>query len=162
MPPPHPFKKRKKEIAMTSIKKTHVFLVLFSVSVAFLPAPASAQGLNNNAWSPAPSNRAAVAALIRQVENDDRTAATAVIGSGGGNVTQLICGSSSGEGPTSATAQANSSCIILNNSTGTLGIDQDSEGSQDASADSAIDLIAAEPDETAGGVEEVLATLEGE
>ncbi len=93
-----------------------------------------AQGMNNNAWSPNPSNRASIAALIRQVEQGEASGSIGSAASANG-VTQLICGTSSGDGGlTSATSQANSSCIIMNNSSGDLNVNQDSIGDQSADA----------------------------
>ena len=145
-----------------NIKGTLIITAL--VSSIFVRAPTWAQGLNNNAWSPQPSNRAAIASLIRQVEQDDTSSSSGALGFVGSNVTQLICGSNSGEGTggSSANAQANSSCIILNNSDGALNINQDSDGEQSADANStAITTIDETINET-NGTDEVLATLAGE
>jgi hypothetical protein len=104
------------------------------ISIIFTAVPANAQGLNNSAWSPQQTSRASIAALIRQEEKGEKSG-LAAFGTGNSNVTQLICGSNSGEGKsTSANAQANSSCIIMNNSNGVVEIDQASDGDQTATA----------------------------
>lgn len=144
-------------------KKTGALLASALIAATFIATPAKAQGLNNKAWSPETANRASIAALIRQAENGDG-GGSAIIGTGSSNVTQLICGSNSGEGAgASSNAQANSSCIILNNSDGALNIDQDSDGDQNADTSS---VATTQIDETinnngAGGAEDVLAVLAG-
>lgn len=145
------------------IKRTNALIIAAALSGFFVSAPVQAQaGFNNSGWSPQASNRASIAALIRQVEEDDSTSSGAY--AVGSTVTQLICGSSSGEGgQTSANAQANSSCIILNNSEGSvLSIDQLSDGDQDANAQST-EMVTV--DETinydAGDADDVLDVLAG-
>lgn len=139
--------------------------ILIPAAAILLSAiPAQAQGLNNSAWAPKNgANRASVAALIRQVEEGDEgsSGGYAAIGMGGG-VTQLICGSNSGEGAgASSNAQANSSCIILNNSKGDLNIDQASEGDQTADTSNTVTTSVDETINAAGGAEEVLDALSG-
>ena len=141
-----------------------ILIAAFALSGIFSDA-AKAQGLNNNAWSPQPSNRASIAALIRQVENGSsaQTGSASAIGYVGSNVTQLICGSNSGEGKeASANAQANSSCIILNNSDGTLNIDQASDGEQAADTENLSTTNVDETINNLGNADDVLATLTGE
>lgn len=139
-------------------------IVATAITTAFVNAPASAQGLNNNAWAPQDSNRAAIASLIRQVERDDKASSNfGALGYAGSSVTQLICGSNSGEGTgASASAQANSSCIILNNSDGALNIDQDSDGEQTADANSTETNNIDEAINGSNNLDDVLATLAGE
>ncbi len=91
-----------------------------------LSGTASAQQFNQS-WQFKAQNRASIAALIKQVEQEDEA--------GEGTVTQvpvgydnLICGG--GDGQSAATG--NSTCIILNNSTGAIEIGQDANGSQTA------------------------------
>lgn len=134
-----------------------------AISTMLTSAPAEAQGMNNNAWAPQDSNRAAIAALIRQAEQDDGSSSSGALGYAGSSVTQLICGSNSGEGTgASANAQANSSCIILNNSDGALNINQDSLGDQDADADSISTTTVDETINGADSVDDVLTTLAGD
>lgn len=150
---------------MTRLYNVSPLIMAAAVTVAFVSAPAWAQGLNNNAWTPQASNRAAVAALIRQVEQDDGASSNSgALGYAGSSVTQLICGSNSGEGTggSSANAQANSSCIILNNSDGALNINQDSEGEQSADANSTETTNIDETINGANNVDDVLATLAGD
>lgn len=146
---------------MNSItRKASALLMAAAVTTVFMAAPAGAQGLNNNAWEPQPSNRASIAALMRQVEDGEQASSGfAALGTGGG-VTQLICGSNSGDGAgASSNAQANSSCIILNNSDGTLNIDQNSDGEQNANTTSTATTTV---DETInGGADAVLDVLAG-
>lgn len=145
------------------IQKTRPYLFATVASFLFAITTAHAQGMNNNAWSPQASNRAAIASLIRQVEQEDSNTNSGALGFAGSSVTQLICGSNSGEGTgASANAQANSSCIILNNSDGALNINQDSEGEQTADAYSTDTITIDETINEAGGADDVLATLAGE
>jgi hypothetical protein len=80
-------------------------------------------------WSFTPQNRAAIAIAIKNIEDP---------GSGGSGAGTIVCGGTggaSGQGATgsAASATANSSCIILNNSDGAIvNSDQDSDGDQDA------------------------------
>lgn len=97
------------------------------LTLTFLSSlPAAANGLNNNPWGFSPQNRASIAALIKQVEEKPVTQS----GYGYGSVTTMICG-----GDSSSAAKGNASCILLNNSTGTIEIGQDSEGDQTATSD---------------------------
>ncbi len=96
------------------------------LSTLFLSTPADAQ-MMEKPYSFNPQNRASIAALIRSVEEDgsSSSSAQAVTGSTG---TTLVCGGSAD----SAGATGNSSCIILNNSTGEITTSQLSEGDQSA------------------------------
>ena len=127
------------------------FLMVFII----MSGPVNAQGMNNNAWSPQVQNRASIAALIRDVEENGRGSSSG-IASGGGNVTQLVCG---GEGD--ATAKGNSSCIILNNADASIDLGQDSTGDQTATNE---DITNVDETINTGGSEadEVLAVLNGE
>lgn len=146
------------------IQKTRPYLFAAVAAFLFAISTAHAQGLNNNAWAPQASNRAAIAALMRQVEQDGSASNSGALGYAGSSVTQLICGSNSGEGTggSSANAQANSSCIILNNSDGALNINQDSEGEQSADANSTETVNVDETINNTGNADDVLAALEGE
>lgn len=83
----------------------------------------------NQSWQFTGQNRASIAALIRDVEKN---------GSGNGVIsaapaegyTNLVCGK---DGQTSAAG--NTTCIILNNSDGTIDVGQDSDGDQTATTD---------------------------
>lgn len=86
---------------------------------------ASAQQFNQS-WQFKTQNRASIAALIKQVEQEDE-ASTAVTQAPASYDT-LLCGG--GDGQSAATG--NSTCIILNNSTGAIEIGQDANGSQTA------------------------------
>lgn len=88
-----------------------------------MASPCLAQ-MANNPWGFTPQNRASVAALIRQVENENR-----VIGLQQGSPSNLVCGS---DGKSSASG--NTTCVILNNSTGQIEIGQESEGDQTATS----------------------------
>jgi hypothetical protein len=80
-------------------------------------------------WNFTPQNRAAIAIAIKNIEDP---------ASGGSGAGTIVCGGTggaSGQGATgsAASATANSSCIIINNSDGAIvDSDQDSEGDQDA------------------------------
>lgn len=146
------------------IQKVNPYGFAVVASFIFAISTAHAQGQNNNAWAPQTSNRAAIASLIRQVEQEGSNANSGALGYAGSSVTQLICGSNSGEGTegSSANAQANSSCIILNNSDGALNINQDSDGEQSADANSTDTVNVDETINEANDADDVLATLAGE
>lgn len=72
-------------------------------------------------WGFAPQNRASIAGMIRQVESEKKAGAVAT---DAGGTTILTCGK--GE----ASSEANSACIIMNNSDGILNVGQDSKGNQ--------------------------------
>ncbi len=147
---------------MNYFEKTRILGVFTLMSTFFMAAPmAQAQGLNNNSWSPQATSRASIAALIYQVEKEGSSGNSATAFAGSGSVTQLICGdSTNGDSPTSSNAQANSSCIILNNSDGAnIDIGQDSVGDQDSNAESTSTVNV---EETINGADDVLATLNGD
>ncbi len=79
----------------------------------------------NQAWGFTTQNRASIAALMQQVEKSEGTGNAVV---SGGGYDSLVCG---GDGMSSATG--NSTCIILNNSDGTIQVGQDSRGNQESS-----------------------------
>lgn len=109
--------------------KTRYQRIIIMTAVAFIMLytyHANAEGLNNDSWSFSSQNRASIAALIKQVEEKP----SAQSGYGYPAVTTMICG-----GDSSSSAKGNASCILLNNSTGTIEIGQDSEGDQTASSD---------------------------
>lgn len=84
-------------------------------------------GQNQEAWSAAPRDRAGLAVVMGQSDGSISTTG----GSGAGaSATTLVCGGGGG----TASATANSTCIILNNSTGSIGIGQDSAGDQTATS----------------------------
>ena len=148
---------------INNLKLNRFLFISAALSCFAISTEAMAQGMNNSAWSPQPANRASIAALIKQVE--DGSSSNSAIGfAGSAGVTQLICGANTGEGTeSSSNAQANSSCIILNNSHGALNINQESDGDQESDATSTNTTIV---DETIiganSGADEILATLNGE
>ena len=85
-------------------------------------SPSHAQSFKEP-WGFASQNRAAIASMIRQVETEKKS--TGAVASSG--TTILTCGK--GE----ASSEANSTCIIMNNSDGILSIGQDSNGNQTTS-----------------------------
>lgn len=108
-------------------------------------ATAHAQ-MMNEPWSFTQQNRASIAALIKQTE-DDENAVTATAAANGYD--QLICG---GDGASSATG--NATCIIMNNSDGMIEIGQDAQGNQDANNSTATSTINA-LSETLGSIGEI-------
>jgi hypothetical protein len=99
--------------------------VLFSAclfgALAALPTTAGAQqAMGNQPWNFTAQNRAGIAALIQQQNGDSNTGGAAALACGGGGT---------------ATATANYTCIILNNSTGSIGANQGSDGDQTATSD---------------------------
>lgn len=138
---------------MTDMKKT---IVAMTVAVCgFYAAPAQAQ-MANDPWTFTPQNRAGIASLIRSAEEGNDSGAAGSV-SGSGSIVNLVCGGNSD----GSTAQANNTCIILNNSEGAdVDVDQDSEGDQTATSEENLDV-----DETIvsseGNVDDVLDTLNG-
>src|SRR5688572_8277860 len=90
--------------------------VCLITTVMTLPAPASEALMGNNAWGfSQQTSRASIAALMMQRENGK----SGGIGGGGGNA----CG-----GGGTATATANYTCIILNNSEAAINTGQTNTG----------------------------------
>lgn len=97
--------------------------VLSSVTLA--PAVAFAEaGQRKEAWNFPQTDGLTMAAIQRQATNPVNSTIA------GGSGTTLVCG---GGGSGGATATANSTCVILNNSTGQIDVGQDSKGDQSAS-----------------------------
>ena len=101
-----------------------------SLAAVLTASPVAAQ-MFERAYSFTGRDRASLAVVMKQAESG------MFDGTGSGNsgmnysVTNLICGGDSG----SANADGNSACMILNNSTGNVGADQDSIGDQSANSD---------------------------
>ena len=138
-----------------SIKKSKALGVSLLFSTIFIIAPTSVQAqLMDQPWGFNGQNRASIAALMKQVE--DQSGASSIVSSGSGDITSLVCG---GEGD--STAKANSSCIILNNSDADIYIGQDAEGDQTATNEETTNV-----DETINtnveAIDDVLDTLSGE
>jgi hypothetical protein len=104
------------------IKALQLSIFIFSFSTV----SALAQD-RNQSWQFKGQNRASIAALIRDVERNGGNNGVAVSALPSGGYTNLVCGK---DGQTSASA--NTTCIILNNSTGTVGVGQDANGNQTA------------------------------
>ncbi len=135
------------------MKKTIVAMTL--AVCGFYATPAQAQ-MANDPWTFTPQNRAGIASLIRSAEEGNDSGAAGSV-SGAGSIVNLVCGGNSD----GSTAQANNTCIILNNSEGAdVDVDQDSEGDQTATSEENLDV-----DETIvsseGNVDDVLDALNG-
>lgn len=124
----------------------YLWIILAGTMMA-IPFPALAQ-MVSEPWSFQPQNRASIAALMRQVENENAQAVSATP-----SITTLVCGS---DGKSSATG--NSTCVILNNAAGNLNIGQDAQGDQSASSNTS---ETQNQSASSGGADSVLATLEG-
>lgn len=133
---------------MRSTQMKIISILCLAVAAGLLSTPASAQ-MSKEAWTFTQQNRAAIASLIKQNETSNRNGTA--VASGG---TTLVCGGGSADANSSALG--NSSCIILNNSTGMLDIGQDSLGDQDSNANS--ELTSNEPASTS----DILAGLAAE
>ncbi|WP_119165132.1 hypothetical protein [Algihabitans albus] len=124
---------------MTKLTRTAAAGVTISpvpllLAALILTIPPAAAQMYERPFGFAGRDRASLAVIMKQAEsgmfdNSGRTSS----GSSGldYNVTNLICGGDSG----TANADANSACVILNNSTGNVGADQDAIGDQGASSD---------------------------
>jgi|GEM_PF-1085221 len=128
-----------KDVALCGIA-----IILFCV----FAADANAQ-MNESPWGFKNQNRASIAALIRQVEDEDSSSTST-----SGGVTQLICGGDSAD----ASSAGNSTCIILNNSDGIITLDQDNTGDQNSESEA---TETTNVEETIY-VDEVLSTLNGD
>lgn len=144
---------------MTNYRNKALLFVTLIHSLVNMPL--HAQGLNNRAWAPAQSNRASIAALMKQVEdNNGQTSNSSALLATGSSVTQLVCGSStSGAPPAHSNAQANSSCIILNNSDGMLNINQDSVGDQNSDVETIMTTETTQNQESS--LDDILTALSG-
>jgi hypothetical protein len=91
-------------------------------------AAASAQMFESYGF--APRDRASIAFGMRNVEEGGGTGGAVGGGAAQPSQTVLVCGS--GEEGSAAGSTANSSCLILNNVTGSVEVGQDSLGNQNA------------------------------
>ena len=109
---------------------TNIRVALFATMLLIAPLPALAQpGLNNEPWSPQATDPGTMAIAMAQMNGSDPSSPQPS--------QTLVCGGGAG-----STATANSTCIILNNSTGsTVGTGQDSNGSQTATATSSTKTV---------------------
>ncbi len=99
-------------------KSSILWFIILAYFLLFTQFPAYAQAFKDP-WGFAPQNRASIAAMIRQVETERSASGAATSGT-----TILTCGK--GE----SSSEANSACIIMNNSNGVLSVGQDSKGNQ--------------------------------
>lgn len=116
-----------------------VMMILFCLGISL---PAYAQ-MSSEPWSFSPQNRASIAALMKQTEEQQQ--ATAVVQP----ADTLICGGGTGN----SAAAGNSTCVILNNATGMIQLDQDETGDQNATSTSSVSV------QTEEGADEVAAAL---
>lgn len=122
------------------------YLTLFLSAAVLIGSgfEAYAQQRSNQPWGFTQQNRASIAALMRQAEQPG-----SANGSAGVSADTLVCG-----GDATTSAKGNSTCIILNNSTGSIQVGQESNGSQTASTDDTINVSDNETE-----IDEVLETL---
>ena len=140
-----------------SKKITNVFsrsLYAIAFTVTMLPALSNAQ-VDNNPWGFTGQNRASIAALMKQID-DNKSSRSNVVASGGGDIVNLVCGADA-----TSSAKGNSSCIILNNSDAAIDLGQDSQGDQTATSEETTNV-----DETINtnveAIDDVLQTLNGD
>ncbi len=131
------------------IKKTLVLSGYSFLCLTFFAQEVNAQ-MTGTPWGFAQQNRASIAALMKSIEDTDSstTATTATTATG---VTNLVCGSDG-----SSSAKGSSSCIILNNSDGSILLDQVSDGDQNATSTETTNV-----EETINGADDILAVLNG-
>ena len=104
------------------------------VAAGLVPAISMAQpGQNSEPWSAQPADRAGLAVALKQADGGFPSA-----NGSGGSTTQLVCGGGTG----TASATANSTCIILNNSTGEIDVGQGSRGDQTATSSESTSTVA--------------------
>lgn len=106
--------------------KTNFIAASFLLVATGLIATPSYSQDRNQSWQFKGQNRASIAALIRDVEKNGSGGGVATL-SPAGSYTNLVCGK---DGQSSAAG--NTTCIILNNSDGTVDVGQESNGSQTA------------------------------
>ncbi len=102
-----------------NVQKAAIVCAIALMLALFPGADAANAQQFNQAWGFTTQNRASIAALMQQVEKSEGTGNAVV---SGGGYDSLVCG---GDGMSSATG--NSTCIILNNSDGTIQVGQDSD-----------------------------------
>lgn len=132
----------------------HTFKHIKLVAFTFILGTALSQTANaqmaEKPWGFEQQNRASIAALMKSVENNKANSSIAT--NQPSSSTTLICGSDG-----SSSAKGTSSCIILNNSDGSILLDQDSNGNQTATAEDTTNI-----QETINhGADDVLAALNG-
>lgn len=80
-------------------------------------------------------DRASIAFAMRQVENESNSNSNSgLVSQSPAAQTVLVCGEGGGGGDTASSSTANSTCLILNNSTGQVSVGQDNLGNQDSNA----------------------------
>ena len=125
-----------------------------ALAMAAVPPAFGGELMGDNPWSFTATNRASLAVAMKQLKDAD--AGTGLIAP-----QTFVCGGGS------SAATGNSSCIILNNSTGLIEGDQDSAGDQDAVSTTDTTVTATTENNSTGvgqviSTDEILATLAGE
>ena len=122
-------------------------------SLSFAPAAYADPLGGKEPWSFTPQNRPALAVAIKNIADP---------GSGGSGAGTIVCGGTSGasgQGATGsgASATANSSCIIINNSDGAIvQSDQQSHGNQSSNSSAS-----STTNNHGGSIDDVSAILQG-
>jgi hypothetical protein len=122
-----------------------VFLLacLGGALIALSTAASAQQAMGNQPWNFTPQNRAGIAALIQQQQNgNNNTGSAAAFACGGGGT---------------ATATANYTCIILNDSYASINAGQTSAGSQTATSDAETQVNGASQETLSTLIEELQA-----
>ncbi len=135
---------------MEQIERRYITLIALTLLSGTVFSQSAYAQMAERPWSFAQQNRASIAALMKSIEGSNSNSSATVSQSAGS--TTLVCGS---DGDSSA--QGTASCIILNNSTGSVMLDQDTEGSQTATSEQTTNV-----EETINGADDVLAVLSGE
>lgn len=130
--------------------KTLIWISALLIALCFGSLSASAQQVANEPWGFKAQNRASIAALMRQAENDNSAGSNAQAMPFSNDA--LVCGGGGG----SSSATANSTCIILNNANAAIELGQDAQGDQGAVS------TGGTQDESESPADEVLATLLGD
>jgi hypothetical protein len=120
---------------LTYVKCAAIAAAAAGILAAFTPQVVVAQMMDSYRFQA--RDRASIAFGMREVENrQNPPQAISGGGGGGGSLTQLVCPPAGGGGSTAAGSMANSSCVILNDVTGSVDVGQDSTGDQNANANS--------------------------
>jgi hypothetical protein len=106
--------------------------------------------MSSSPWGFAAQNRASIAALIRQVENEGSSNA-GFSSAAPTAITNLVCGSDG-----SSSAKGTGSCIILNNASAAIDLLQDSEGDNTATTDDTTNI-----GDIADSVADILSSISG-
>lgn len=104
-------------------------IALLSAVFLFTPVAETQAQMNAKPWGFTPQNRASIASLMRQAEQQPSNNG----GAGSVSADTIVCGAGD-----ETAAKGNSTCIIMNNANGAIDVGQDSNGEQTANNTSSV------------------------